>query len=656
MKERTISSLVIAVGLCGAGLGAAPEVDYAESGHVDQWLRHPVCGDPSFDSFERLPGNPIHRGQPPFEWPVNGFFFADPVGGNWYIYVGDYGEGYLSCSSRCTLFRSADHGQSWESLGPVLQGDPAMFDKNGHTPDVSVVYADGRYHMLYDWAQAKDGHGGLGGLGGLAYAWAAKPEGPFHRAEKPLIDNATLTPLLGRYRRTYGGTLIRRKSDWLILGLLDAAPNAWTMFAVTAPKPEGPYSERQLVRNVESDYFHPPLMEGYPAFAHEGYVYAPATSVALNRNFQGVFRAPIERATDAGAWEVFRHGSFWHSEDVEHESCGLWGQTPSCWIDSAGTLWAMFNSRDSKNKGTVNLARRPWNQPFRPRGFVLTGHGGPSLTCLRPSFHGFQLEATLRLRGTARLFWDFHAPLGPDKPGSDSTLHPLMRTRHQAVELSPTRWKVISVDAKGQAATLASGSVAQRSEWLLRLRRQPDGSTVLAANGETLWQGPAIEHAASATGAIGLLVESHSHLVVDRFRVAGQPVKGSLRYLYTEALLGAGERSEDWQDRSGPDFCYGVGAVSRRPQTRVKWNVVGSQFTLWSPRGPEFGQIEIRVDGRIETVVDLRSDKSEPSRPLWTSRVLSDAAHAVVLQGVAGVFPIDSLEAWCDETTAPGAP
>ena len=131
------------------------------------------------------------------------------------------------------------------------------------------------------------------------------------------------------------------------------------MFAITSPHPEGPYSERVLVRNVESEYFHPPLMEFFPAFAHDGYVYAPATSVALNRNFNVLFRSPIEQATEPAAWEVFRHGSVWHAEDVEHESHGLWGQTFSGQVDAAGTLWAMFTSLDSKNWGTVNLAQRP---------------------------------------------------------------------------------------------------------------------------------------------------------------------------------------------------------------------------------------------------------------------------------------------------------
>jgi hypothetical protein len=305
----------------------------------------------------------------------------------------------------------------------------------------------------------------------------------------------------------------------------------------------------------------------------------------------------------------------------------------------------MFNSRDSKGMGTVNLARRPWNQPFRLHGFVLSGHEGPSLTCLRQTFRRFQLQATLRVRGTVRLFWDFHAPLGPDKPQCDSTLHSLMRTRHQAVELSGTKWKVLSVDTHGQTVTLASGSVAQHPQWLLSLHRRPDGSTTLTSNGQILWTTNTIEDVDAAPGAIGLLAEAHSHLSVDQFCIAGEPVEGSLAYLSTEALLGAGEKPADWQERRQSSFRYGVGVVSRRPDARVKWNVVGTRMTLWSPRGPEFGKVEIRLDGRREAVLDLHGTNLEPSRPVWTSGRLSDAGHAVVLHSVSGVFPVDCLTA-----------
>ncbi len=82
--------------------------------------------------------------------------------------------------------------------------------------------------------------------------------------------------------------------------MMDHAPNSWALFGITAPKPEGPYGERVLLRNVEADGFHPPLLEYYPAFVHRGFVYAPATSVALNRNYNALFRAPLERAAEPG--------------------------------------------------------------------------------------------------------------------------------------------------------------------------------------------------------------------------------------------------------------------------------------------------------------------------------------------------------------------
>src|SRR5207253_5807775 len=128
----------------------------------------------------------------------------------------------------------------------------------------------------------------------------------------------------------------------------------WAMYAITAPKPGGPYCEPVLVRHVEGDYFHPPLMEFFPAFTYGEYVYAPATSVALNRNFQCLFRAPIEKADDPAAWELYRHGSLWHSEDVDHEFFGIWGQTFSGWVGEDRVLHAMYPSRDTNGNGTVN--------------------------------------------------------------------------------------------------------------------------------------------------------------------------------------------------------------------------------------------------------------------------------------------------------------
>ena len=548
---------ILSAAVLTVAMPTASATDFARSRYVDTWLRHPVYGDPSFDAFERVPGNPIHRGSPPFEWPVNGFLFQDPVSGHHYIYVGDYTLGYGGRPSRCVLYRSTDGAQTWTNLGVVLEGDPAMFDKNGHTPDVSVVFDAGRYHMVYDWGELN-----FNAEGGLAYAWADKPAGPWQRAPQPITRNTTLPKLLGRYQRTYAATLIRRAHDWLIVGMMDAAPNAWALFTMTASRPEGPWSERRLVRHVERDDFHPPLMEFFPSFTHHRMLYVPATSVALNRNFNLLFQVPLECATNPDAWKIAQHGSLWHSEDVENESYGLWGQTISGSVDAHGTLRAMFNSRDAQGMGTVNLARRLWNQPLRDRGFVLTGHEGPSFTCLRQTFRQFTLDATLRLRGTASLIWNYRGVLGPNLPQSDATLHPLARTRFQAVQLSPEGWQVIRVDEHGRSTTLASGAATNHPIWQLNLQRNRDGSMTLRSDGQELWTGvPDANVSKSDPGAIGLWVEPHTHLSVDKFQIDGKPLATKLSYLGLEALLGAGENLANWQERSGPEFRYGLGLL-----------------------------------------------------------------------------------------------
>ena len=70
------------------------------------------------------------------------------------------------------------------------------------------------------------------------------------------------------------------------------------------------------------------LAEFYPAFIFEGYVYAPATSVALNRSFQTIFRAPLELAHLPEKWEIFRYGSVWHDQlNEDTHELGIWGQT-----------------------------------------------------------------------------------------------------------------------------------------------------------------------------------------------------------------------------------------------------------------------------------------------------------------------------------------
>jgi len=91
-------------------------IDYAEAQHAGDWLRHPVYGDPSFDAFERAPGNPIHRGAPPFEWPVNGFLFVDP---NSQVAVEHFRIGGTPKPAPMTFFVNGLEAGSWR--GEVLE-------------------------------------------------------------------------------------------------------------------------------------------------------------------------------------------------------------------------------------------------------------------------------------------------------------------------------------------------------------------------------------------------------------------------------------------------------------------------------------------------------------------------------------------------------
>jgi len=37
---------------------------------------------------------------------------------------------------------------------------------------------------------------------------------------------------------------------------------------------------------------------------------------------------------------------------------------------------------------------------------------------------------------------------------------------------------------------------------------------------------------------------------------------------------------------------------------RVKWNIEGRRFTLWSPRGPEFGKAQVKVDAANKVKIE----------------------------------------------------
>ena len=645
-----VTGAVLFITMTGITQISASMDDFASVSRREDWLRHPVLGDPSFDTFERAKGNPVVRGVAPYEWPVNGFLLNDPVSGNWYLYGGFYPKDYAmhaEAPSCCKVFRSADKGVSWIEIGPIFEGNQFTFDGEvspaTHAPDVSVFYADGRYHMAYDWCTenttwANAANPSSDSNSGAGYAWSEKPEGPFRREARPIATTRNMKAALGKYRRLYASTIIKGTNDWMVFTLTDSGPHfGWALLGMKAAKPEGPYSEPQLLLHPESDRFHPPLLEFFPAFVHEGHIYSPATSVAMNRNYQAIFRVPVDQAMDPTKWELHQAGSVWHGESLEHESRGIWGQTFSGFVaDDIFTV--MYPSRDAQGMGTLNIASRPWSKPFREQGFVISGHDGPSLALLKRG--GFvRLEAAFEFGGTVTVLLSHRAPLGPNKPTSGSTLHPLTLMDYCGLEFKKSEWCLVNVDPAGVRNEIAKGSLKNDGKVALVVERVED-EIMISVDDTVIWKGLA----ALQPGALGFLAAGNSFARVSQFAASGTHAL-PVRWLHTEAILDAAQNMADWEERQeSTEFRYGTGVVSRKQGLAVKWNVEGKSFTLWAPKGPDFGTADIFTDGVKCGTIDFKAAQTEASSPLFTKSDLPTGRHAVRLQSVEGVMPVDTLE------------
>jgi len=631
--------------LLTAAAAADMAVDYADVNHAADWLRHPVLGDPSFDSFEHAAGNPLHRGTPPYVWPVNGFLFNDPASGNWYCYVGHYLDGYAmgkDTPSMCTVYRSTNRGASWEHIGPIFPDEPFTFEGEQvpmhGAPDVCVIHADGRYHMAFDWATANttweraadpppDANSGAG------YAWADKPEGPFHRTPRPIAATRQQKLLDGKYRRIYASSIIRRDNDWLVLTLTDSGPFfGWALLAMTAAKPEGPYTEPVLILQPEQDRYLPPLLEYFPAFTHDGYAYSPATSVAANRNYQALFRAPIEKAADPAAWELYQAGNIWHAEPVEHESHGIWGQTFSGFVQD-GQFHVMFPSRDSKGMGTINIASRPWDQPIAAHGFVLSGHDGPSLAILRRggAFTAMDVEAE-HTGAPFALLWNITAPLDANRPTSGAVIDEATLASCCGIELDGAKWRLCPDGPEGSVESPTASRHIAAAFGDARVRIDIDGHRV--------YDGPYNNPPAVP----GLLAGKASHLRVRKFAVTGASTPTRVAWAHNDALLGHAQNRAHWKEqKDNPLFRNSDGIVSKNPDAAVKWNVVCSHIRICAPKTPAYGKATLYIDGKETAIIDFHADAPESSAARYDSP-LPPGPHAITLRARDGVFPVDILE------------
>ncbi len=627
-------------------------VDFAHKSKRESWTHHPVWGDASWDSFIRDAHNPVHRGSEPMRWPVNGFLFRDPVSSNWYLYVGHYMYGYrcdlTSEPSYATVYKSTDQGHSWTHLGRVL---PKEFTFNCHTtmvhaPDVSVVYANGKYHMGFDWAPRStwDKYGdpqSPADYNGMAYAVADRPEGPFVVCDRPVVATGLNKPVLGRYKRFYAGTLIKRENDWMMVCMADSAGRfSWVLLGMTAKNPEGPWTEPHLLVGPDSDHFHPPLMESYPAFTHNGVLYAPCTSVAANRNFQIMCEAPLEEAHKPEAWRISQSGSMWHGITSEWERMGIWGQTFSGFVDpSDGTFVAMYPSKDSHDNGSINIARRAWNKPYRDHGFFMSAHAAPSLSLLRHEWTYGDIDVKLMHKGICRLVWGYNAPLGANQPTSDSRVHDLSLTSHHGFEIDGKAWTLYASDDHQAPRVVASGHVtAEPKAFTVHVKRT--GTTQLVLDGKEVWSGELPVRA----GMIGWLLKPVSECEIMQMTISPNPSGGAMNLLYTEALLGGGAGLQSAKSVTDTHFRYGVGALYvENEEGRAKWNFTGRGFKLYSPNLPEGGDVELMLDGKV--IGKYRyGGTAKPSSVVFQKDNLTDGPHALVMRSLSGLLVVDSLE------------
>ena len=97
-----------------------------------------------------------------------------------------------------------------------------------------------------------------------------------------------------------------------------------TDFAKIENRAYGPWSEPAIVLSSASPAYFPTPVEFHPCFTVGKTVYAPATSISKNRNYQAVFAADLEQSHFPCAWSLEQGGGVWHSRAFADEKYGIW--------------------------------------------------------------------------------------------------------------------------------------------------------------------------------------------------------------------------------------------------------------------------------------------------------------------------------------------
>ena len=235
------------------------------------------------------------------------------------------------------------------------------------------------------------------------------------------------------------------------------------------------------------------------------------------------------------------------------------------------------------------------------------------------------------------------APLGPNQPRADATLHPLMFNDQTRVQLSENSWVLLQTSPTGKPDTIGRGPFEKKNSTSLKIGYH-GSETILSVDGKIVWQGTLKNQ---QPGRVGLFAMRHSGIEVKKFTVSGERQPGFSTWLYTEGLLNAGNSLNDWTvTKDNSLFKYGIGAISKSDTARVKWSFKGRGFDLYAPGMPELGRAQIILNGKILTEVNLHAESPEKSKIIYSVRNLPRNKNGLIIKGVKGKVVVDCLNVY----------
>ena len=151
-------------------------------------------------------------------------------------------------------------------------------------------------------------------------------------------------------------------------------------------------------------------------------------------------------------------------------------------------------------------------------------------------------------------------------------------------------------------------------------------------------------------GSLALIAHKFSILTCSKYAVHGDPIPCSLKYQAYDALLGAGQRLNDWKKAS----LSGLSCISDKALINAvepygaiksygKWNVICKKFTVYAPKAPSLGKMRVVVDGEYKATVDLYAENNVASSPVYSCE-LENGRHGIALYPEKGEIVLDILE------------